>query len=633
MIQAQTSASEVLRTMIFTEIELFNIRQFDRKHFEFNNGFNLLLMDHFQGKSTLLQSMRSVLSTSPADSIGIQKDGTSESKIAMKFKMDSKSYTAVKQWAGKALTSHDITLDGSDHYFNLCDIEDLVHWYRLFLGIYDKRPVADDHADTDHGGFLRYQLFLSLIFPGMEIDDVVQKNWQHEFFNVSCYDKIENGVMQLHLAASAKLSGLKAARQAVANEQINFLRFEQELMKIDPEIKRMETLISQLSDQTGGNESELQQAEKIHDFILTRKNEIEKIDFELRSYGSLLKHNIAGEFTEDEIFEIEKKRRIYEQILTREESLNQKLIERGHLEKNLNGILNEISQMQITPDTMNSSGLNRIDAFKDEVARIKGALKAYGGIENELDSLKKEKFLYKSSYDKFHVISKLKQIISQNEQKKIRSSVEKLEQDRKELELELVEMRSSVHEDRYRELLGKVHQKRQQILEYRKRLDELYAARLDVLGNYEAAKHEMQDLSILEGNIRKQITQKKYLSMAGEVSRFIQDELLNGKRAEFVKYLDGLSGFVSGSFIRLASQLLTEGGWSYKAMLEDQYSGSEIADFIQIFRLICLDYHTRIEATVLDEHSRRILDAKQINRINDILTHFKIRQTIVFEKI
>lgn len=615
--------------MIFTEIELFNIGPWDRTRFEFTNGLNLLSMD--QEKPTILQTMRSALSTSQADSNDIQTDGAFGSKIVLKFKLDSKSYTAVKQWSGNML-SHAITLDGSDRRFNLCEFEHSVQWCRLFLELYDKRPVANDHLDTDQGMLLRYQFLLSLMFSGLEIEEVVKKKWQHELFNVSCYDKIEHSVRQLHLAASATLSEFKASRQAAASEQLKFSRFEQELTRIDPEIKRMETLISQLSDHAGADESELQQAEKIHDFILTKKNEIEKIDFELRSYGSLLKNNIAVEFTEDEIVEIDKKRRVYEQILKREESLNQDLFERGQLEKNLRGILNEINQMQITPDKAESSGLNRIDAFRDEVGRIKDALKVYGGIENELDSLKKEKFVYQSSYDKFHVISKLKQIISQNEQKKIRSTVAKLEQDRERLEQELTQMRSSLHEDRYRALLDKVYHKRQQMLEYRKRLDELFAERLDVLVNYEAAKYEMQDLSALEGHIRKQVNHKKYLSLTGEVSRFIQSELFHNRRAEFVQDLDGWSEFVPVAFIQAASKLFSDEGWEYKEIMEEQFTVSQTADFLEMFRLICLHYHVRVESFVLDRPFRGMHDAQPLGGIKDILQHLQIKQFIVFEQ-
>ena len=634
MIQAQTSASEALRIMIFKEIELFNIRQFDRNRFELRYGINLITLGHLQGKSTLIQSIRSALSTSSIDSLGILKDGTSESKIVMKFEMDSKNFTAVKQWTGGILMQHTVGAEGNDLHFDLCDSAQCLQWAHLFLGIYDKQPVTDAPGEPANVAVNQYQFFLSMIFPGIEIRDLAEKAWQHDFFNMSCYDKIDQGVLQLQLTASSQLTELKMMRQTADSEQKKFLKFEQELNKIDPEIALIETTISQLSSHAESDESELRQAEKINDFILTKKNEIEKIDFELRSYGSLLKNNIAGEFSDDEIREIDKKRLVYEQILKREEALNHKLIERGHLEKNLKGILNEISQFQITLDRAEgSSGLGRIDAFKTEVARIKGALKALEGIESELDSLKKEKFLYQSSYDKFHVINKLKQVISQNEQKKIRSTVEKLEQERNRLNEELEQMRSSVHEDRYRSVFGKVQQKRQQILEYRKRLEELYTGRLEILKDYEGVRQELEDLPALEGNIRKRIYQKKYISMAGEVSRFIRNELLRVRRSEFERHWDALSGSVPESYIQLAVLLLSEDGSSHNLAGDERYTYSEIAEFMQMFRLICLDYRSKLRTVILDEHVRTMLDESQNRRIEDLVEFLKFKQALAFEKI
>lgn len=592
-------------------------------------------MEHLEGSnSSLIQSLRSVFFASPADPIGILIENTSESKIIVKFEMDSKSYTGHKQWSDNVLTVHHISCDGSGRHFNLCDADQYQLWIHLFLATYDQWPVADVSGNRIQDFMERYQFFMSLIFPGINLDDLLQKTWLHDLYSLSCYDTIEQRVQELQLSASAKLTELKATRQGADSEQKNFVRFEQELKGIDQEITRIETSMTQFLKQAEGDESELRQAEKINDFILTKKNEVEKIDFELRSYASLLKNNIAGEFTEDEILEIDKKSRMYEKILKREESLNQKVIERSHLEKNLSGILNEISRFSIIPGSVGTQvDTGRIDAFKDEVMRIKGALKTYEGIEKELDSLKKEKYLYQPSYDKFHVINKIKQTVSRHEEKKFRLIVEKLEEDRVKLEQELEHMRSSVHEDRYLVLFNKVQQKRQQILEYRKRLDELYSSRLEILRAYEEVKREMLDLSALEGQIRKQIHQKKYLLITGEAARFMQIELLRKRRAEFHEKLKELAVSIPDVYIPLAEMLVYEDGSSRKDMIAERYSYSEIEEFIQIFRAVSMKYATTIGTIIIDEDSNRKLDGSLTRRIDNLLEPMKFNQILAFKNI
>jgi hypothetical protein len=265
--------------------------------------------------------------------------------------------------------------------------------------------------------------------------------------------------------------------------------------------------------------------------------------------------------------------------------------------------------------------------------RIKGALKVYEGIEKELDSLKKEKYLYQSSYDKFHVINKIKQTMSRNEEKKLRLIVEKLEEDRVKLEQELEHMRSSVHEDRYLGLFNKVQQKRQQILEYRKRLDELYSSRLEILRAYEEVKREMLDLSALEGHIRKQIHQKKYLLIAGEAARFMQIELQRKRRAEFHEKLKELSVSIPDVYIQLAEMLMYEDGSSLKDMIVERCSHSEIEEFIQIFRAVSMNYATTIGTIIIDEDSGHKLDESSTSRIKDLLEPMKYNQILAFKNI
>lgn len=619
--------------MVFKEIDLFHIRSFDQKRLIFNSGFNLIPLGHSEGKSTIIESLRSVMSISVTEPAGFFKEGAPHSSIIVKLEIDQIKFILTKQWSDHRLCAHTVNSEESGLSLDLNDSRQALKWVSLFLRHNDK--MFDENNSNCQPNLLlkRYDFFSSLVLTGFNISNEADEGWYHTLFNSHFHDYIGQEVPKLQTAAAAQLNELKVTRQIAASRQKIIERYDAELSHIDKEIKRTESIISQLVSNAEADEAELHQAETINDFILTKKNEIEKINFELRSYNSLLNNNIVTEFSEDEIKEIDKKRKTYEQISNREEMLRGKLIERDHLEKNLNGILNEISLCRVvqitTAELMDKSPLDVYDA---EVKKIRETLKNYSTLEHDLEVTKKEKYLYQSSHDKYLVMSKIKQFTSQNEQKKIRTLIETLGQERDVIAKELEQMQASIHDERYRSLQTKVRQVRQQVLEQSKRLEVLYENRMHTLRMFKETAFAGPDLTFLESRIRKQMHLNKYLSVIGEVSQFIQNEMLTKRRDGFLNFVQNLSGILPDFFVPIAEQFVQEHEKFIQKKGMDRYSHSQIAEFNLIFRMVCVNYATNCRTVFLDEHYRWLLDPIQTRRIENMLTPLNFTQVIAFDK-
>jgi hypothetical protein len=633
VIQAQTSCSTAHRIMIFKEIELFNIRQFDHKKFEFTPGFNLIKLGPSGGKSTIIESLRAAFTISKEKATLLRKGGFSDHKILVRFEIESTGYTISKEWKDQELVRHLVESENDGLRFDLTAPDQAERWADLFVKKINGLPVPGSDLNKASVLFQRYQFFLDLLYSGFEMDDLTDESWFYKLFHITSYGYINGEILKMENMASDHLTKLKITRQSVALDQKIVMRFEQELKQTDLEINRIETMVAQLVKNAEGEETELHQAEKVHDFISTIKNEIERIDFELRSYHSLLKNNIAGEFTDDEVTEIDRKRKMYEQLSKREEMLQQNVVERTHLERNLDGILNEIRKCQVASGSAElAPSIKQIEVYETEVKRIGAALKSYQGLEHELETVKKEKQQYQPAFDKFQVMAKLKQVVSQNEQKKIRSAIEKLEQDRESFSKELEQIQSSVQDERYRSLTSNVLQKRQQIIEQRKRMDELVAKRLQSLREFEETVNETPDVTVLESRIRKQLNTKKYLKVIGEVSQFIQGEVLKTQFEEFRSYAGKILRTLPDSYVQILDELMQRAERSHIRELFQRFSHTEMTEFKLLFRLLCLSYVSKEGAVVLDEHYRWLLDSKQISRVESLIEQTKFAQIIAFDK-
>ena len=632
MIQAQTSGSEAHSMMVFKEIDLINIRQFDHKKLVFKPGFNLFPMGPSQGKSTLIESIRSVFLISSSVPTGFFRDNSASSSVKLALEINQEKMTISKKWSDRTLTEHIVTSDAGETLFDLTVSEQTQRWFIFFLERLDKifpteAPVAPDVLGR------RYDLIGDLALAWFDVKMILHRHWLYSFLNVDSYDYILEELLKAQDITAGRLDELKTFRQTASRYQGIMERFAEELKQTDQEIDRINAVIQQWTKNAEGDEGELRQQKKINEFIETKKNEINKIDFELRSYKSLLKNNIANEFSEDEIADIEKKKKTYEQIILRLESLQKKLVERGHLEKNLTGILNEITQFKITQTGSEfSTGNASTEIYESEVRRIRNMLKSFSGLDLELETADKEKHLYQSSHDQYLVITKLKQLVAQNEQKQIRSVIEKLELDREGIVKELEQMQSTTHAERYRNLLSRVQQVRQQILEQNNKLETLYEKRLQILRSYKENINSETDLSGLERNIRQQVNVKKFLSLMAETSQFVQNDLIDIRRKTFLNYVRNYSSEMPEPMVLLADRFLSLNDDEPAKTTVQRYSHSEMTEFSMMFRMLCLSYLGYKGVIVLDEHHRWIMETVHIDKVNDLVKRLSFEQSIAFDK-
>lgn len=619
--------------MVFTEIELKNIRQFDQKKFIFHPNIHLITLGSSQGKSSLIESLRSALSFIAPVPSGFFKEDATESSVILKLEIAHEPYVVTRQWKEKIQIVHTVEFPNGN-FFDLTDPVQKDEWISFFLNHMDSGFSGDNLKAHSGLRAQRYDFILNLIFPGLSIRQVSEDHWLYDLFNMRMLEYIKTKLLEMQRDVTDHLTALKGVRQNATLEQKVVDRFESEIAQTDSEIKRINALIVNITTQAEEDESNLHQAERIHEFISTKKNEMERIDFEIRSYRSLLKNDSAGEFSDEEIQEITQKKKQFDQLKKRENILLQKLIERKQLEKNLNGIISEIGLCRIQPGAAgDTTKLLQLDTYQTEVTRIRGMLKALTQADQELDTLKQEKNIYQAAYDKYLVLEKLKKLVTVNEQNKIQSVIQKLANDREVITKELEQMQSSIHEDRFRTLVRKVQQKRQQIIEQRTRLEELYEKRLHTLRAFEETLSNVADFRIIENDIRKQIDVRKFISLMTEAAELELQEIYENQKVEFLKKAAEQVEGMDRSFVKVMERLLQNVEKHSDAHLVDRYSHSELTLFNVIFRLLCLSYIKYKGSVVLDEHYRRMMDRSQVRKVDTFLKSLGFPQVISFETV
>jgi hypothetical protein len=579
--------------MVLKEITFLNIPPIPNKVFFLNSGLNRIGMESAQENSVFLECMYSVFSFFSDHTFLPRASDKVKSHLSVRFDMTEKSFRLDKIWEKGELLQHRLTTDDESTELDLLNVNEREAWCRKFLRNYDTLCSEENTYDQTISS---YEFLISLLFRKIATPDITSVIWLRQLFDVSDHGSFTQKITHAQNAVSSRIIDLKTVRQRVETYIDTVSRFEHDLAKVDSEINRVSKVIDQLQEEFSALDVEHTQAEKIHEFVIARKHEIEKIDFEIRSYRSVLKNDTSTEFSEDEIAEISEKSKWYEKILKQEELLGQRRIEQSHLEKNLQIILNEIAHQRIDQTQAGSqAALKRIMEFESEICRIKDELKNYHGMDRDEEMIRKEKNLHRSSFEKFNAIKELKQTLNRNEHKHVESAMHTMENEKERLLMELEQMQADLLEDRYRIIRDKVQRKRQQIAEQRMRLETLCDRRLQILREIESAYREEQDLAPIESDIRKQIQIRKYLGIAGEFSDFIQREIIRIRKMEFKAEINKIAGSTSFGYLTTVEDLLEKSEIADNSIERESYDEFDLF----LFRLACLGYRTKFRTVVL----------------------------------
>ncbi len=547
------------------------------------------------------------------------------SYIGLTYENDGHRWIIKKEWKDAEVLVHTVSCEEQDRHYDLKVPDNRLSWMRNFLQAFDKLHGANGVHESEEQWIADYDFITSLMFSPSVLRGIMAGDWWKRLFRIEGFPLMENRIGAAMDAVSGRLVEAKRARQAAESILISVRRLENDLKQCDAEINRAESQIASLQESCDGLETEAMQAGKIQDFITEKKNEIEKLGFEIRGYRSVLQHEAASEFSDEEIREIQEKSKMYEQILKREEAAAQRLIERNHLEKNLRTILNEVRNRKpdgSDPEFDESSA--RMDAFGAEIIRIKEALSAYQGVEQEQEALRKEKDLHRPSFDKFHAMQRMKQILSRTEQKQLMSAIDKLEEQRKSLADELEQMQPSILEDRYRILTDQLRQKRQQIAEQKRRLEELYMRRIKILHDHRLIPADMYDLAAIESRMRHQFQIKNYLILASGASSLVQTELMENRKENFRREML--------EWIETAGEMFPAGLYAdIDRSLEEAILRGEPAvlsgdRWDELVRLICLRFRTHYRLYL--EHGVPFGDSEALSNILGRL-EFKHAETVL----
>ncbi|MBX7151298.1 hypothetical protein K1X84_06625 [bacterium] len=613
--------------MIFKELRLKNIGPFESYTVTFSAGQSQIVLGNAEGKTTVIHALRSVLCFD-ADPQRLLKDGASESSVKLQITFGKKDATIEKKWKAGAVSAWKVSID--DRTMNLLNYDEAVKWKKWWLQQCDgdeTEPYPEMIND-------RYAFLTALMFDSSA--DLLQSLMKESFVD-RCFmtDAYSNAYQHLigiesHIGEEINKSKLISQERARDSKKIGLLT--KEIAQIEIEIQNKETLAHQLEQKLSGEQKDMHQASRIHEFIENKKDELHKIEFELKTYRSIIDNNTLTDLSDEELAEIDEKRKRYENLSKRIIDYEQRLIERAHLEKNLIGLQQELRRFKkaVVPageeadDDVPSP--KQIAVYENESKRIEQKLKSYADLELEIDQLKQERQEFRTAYDQFQVFSKTKKLFSQNDSKKIKSAIQKLDDQKKIIVKELEELQTTVHEDKYAKLLRSSQEMQQQSLEISKHIAELIRRKSTLAVQLQELEKPVNE----EDEARRQISLKRYIKIVQEGLAFLKNRQFEQSRETFIKKLSSKLPKPYRSSVTGLIKILFSPEHSPEAKHATllQLSQTETLLIGLMLRITMIDQQTKIRTIILDEHHRQLLDAGQTQALHNWLDQCHFEQSI-----
>ncbi|NUM80848.1 hypothetical protein HUU42_08590 [bacterium] len=613
--------------MVFKELKLKNIGPFESHTVIFPAGPAPMAYGNAEGKTTIIHALRSALSFD-RDPERLLKDDAADASVKLSCAFGKKEIFIEKKWKTAAVSSWKVTVE--DRVVNLLKNVEAAGWKKWWLQQCDGEETENEMVDA------RYEFLLNLIFDGSP--DFLQrltdgKTVDHCFMSDAYFVSYQRLIdIESEIGEEVRQSKLVSQERSRDSKKIGLL--SKEIGQIESEIQNKETLARQLEQKLSGEQKDMHQASRIHEFIETKKDELHKIEFELKTYRSIIDHNTLTDLSDEELAEIDEKRKRYENLTKRIVDFEQRLIERSHLEKNLIGLQQELRNFkkEAVPAGEESGddvpSPKQIAVYENESKRIEQKLKSYADLESDIEKLKQERQEFRTAYDQFQVFSKTKKLFSQNDSKKIKSSIQKLEDQRTSILKELEELQASAHEDKYSKLLRSSQAMQQQTLEISKQIAELIRRKSTLAVQLQ----ELEKRTNGEDEARRRISLKRYTKIVQEGLLFLRNRQFEQSREAYIKKLSAkLPKSHRSGAVALAKILFSlDHSSEEKQAVLLQRSQTELLLIGMMLRAAVLDQQTHIKNIILDEHHRQLLDASQVQSLQHWLEQCRFEQSIAF---
>ncbi len=622
--------------MVFQQIELINIKQFANRKFLFQTGWNEITLGNLGGKSTVIEAVQAAFSSvSPA--APFFKMHTEETAVHLDILLKGIIFSVQKRWdrqkpAAWSAVSH-------ERQYDLLNADERLQWMKFFVQVNFKTgSEADLPAELIER---RYHFLVQCLYqPAVEwLDRLMERDFRDCLFSAEPYEHVADKLSQLEQTASTDLQRLKLTEQKLILDRKAFDHRRRETEKLDHEIKRTELLMRQLQEHHEQVQAEQAQTESLHEYIAEKKSEIERIEIELTAYQKIRDAQARLHYSDDEIAELNAKRKGYEDLTQRVTDLEQKVIERSHLSKNLAGIQNEIQKLQASRElaAVDPGGGKDIDStgqiglYESEIRRIRALLDGDSDLEERLENLHREKLSYQTANERYLTVTRTEHLLTQEDSKTVENRIEKLLEQLAQGEKNLEELQASVHENRYRDRMNMLQQVSQQILELRKKSEELIQRRsaLTRVGETHSSGHED-----VEKQIRQRITLKRYLALMREAMRHLKQTAAEKMNGDFLESLNSHAASTPwpNEFIRLISIVNDPDAKSREHSLK-RFSHTELRRFSLWLHLSMIRIFTSLDCVILDEHLAWMFDHEELNRIYTMADRMSLEQLIFFQRM
>ena len=507
--------------MYIRSLQIRDFMGFSLYRTEFKEGFSALMMGPSQGKTGLRMAMRAVLADHFDHNFALfHRNHSGTSEINLELYCGKSALRFIKTWTDGAVQQWTVENPDAGTVLDLTNQGTYDDWVRWFLYETQGWPVSEHDGETVlHNEWARgqYDFLMRLIF----CDDTTMTDLMtipiSSLVGLRYVQNMEVRLNELIQKASEKVFILKSEENLVQNELSLLEQKRQMVLVLEKDLESDTELLQKLDERLIQTQHERVQAERITGYIQEKRSEITKLGFEITTYQNVMQNNVLQDTSEEEIRTMDRKARLYEKAIKEIETIEENIIQRRHLEKNLEGIEQEIQVIDRThTGKLPPEIKTQKKAYESEARRLRLLLSKMQDDPSSMEHWQTEKRAHEEAYHQYTILKKTRQYMNQNNLQKLKSTTDKLIVKRQHMQDELDQIFASQHETQYQKLEAAVASDRQQALELKERM-------ATAVGRKEKLQQDIQALQLVvdkhlsrADQKRREITSKRHLLFVRE---------------------------------------------------------------------------------------------------------------------
>ncbi len=454
--------------MILKHLEVTNIACFDKARWDFREGYHRLALGSQGGATALRSTMMDMLLPKPDQVFRYTRLGSNQSKAKLSMKCGNVSVIIEKQWRHGSISSWSAKY--GDKTAVLMEPNQSRQWQAWFLRqafIRSLQPTNDPELEE------WYSACVHLI---LDTGYALLHRCEDRDFVLACSGfeaevTVGRALQRLYMTSAERSDQLKSEQRREEDEKAVMATDAADLKAVETDMAEVQSLIVRIEERAQKVKQERSQWLRVQKYLDSKRDELRALNTEIEVYSSALQDDGVVDVSGEEFRDLERKSRQYEQITKNMTALQERLIEQRHLQKNIEGLQKEMDELQ--SQTMDARTQKQIRIYEGEIKRMSKIIANIHNLNDELAAKEEERSPLLASYRKFTVLSKSHKLLSQNDAKKLRTTLKKAMRQRDVLLQEIGGLEADAAGHGLANAISQEDSLKQQLRELQKRSDEL----------------------------------------------------------------------------------------------------------------------------------------------------------------